>query len=130
MGIFNKKNTGKVVDAAISGIDKLFFTKEEKMDYGRKVAELQLKHTEMTLGENTARSLTRRYLAVLIMSVFLLLILASGVAYCFDKDYAAYLFKLAESISPLSMMVAAFFFGAYMVGSHMINKYKKDKKDK
>jgi len=130
MGLFTKsKTTDKAVDAAISGIDKLFFTKEEKSDYSHKIAELQLRHTEMTLQENSARSITRRYLAILITATFLLLIIGSGVAYAFKEDYANYLFKLAESINTLVLMVAGFFFGAYMIGSHLLDKKVKGRKN-
>ena len=58
------------VKAGMAGIDKLFFTEEEKADYAQKrgeivykFAELGLKKTEQTMNESSAQTLSRRYMA-------------------------------------------------------------------
>ncbi|WP_321514919.1 hypothetical protein [Marinifilum fragile] len=119
MGFLSSKRSEKIIDGAIKGIDALFFTKEEKAQQSLKVADAQMQYLKTTLSENSARSLTRRYLALAIVGVFLLLILGAGLAYPMNQEYAKFLFKLVGALNTLVMMVAGFFFGAYMIGSHI-----------
>ena len=121
----NKKIVEKVVDGAISGIDKLFYTDEEKADVNRKIADGVQDFVKQSLDENTARSRTRRILAIMIMGVFLLLIIAAAAIYELNPDYSKFLFEVAGDMSTLALMVAAFFFGAHMFGRDIINKKKK-----
>jgi cytochrome b subunit of formate dehydrogenase len=130
MGIFsflksNKKTVDKVVDGAISGIDKIFYTNEERAEARRKLAEGVQDFVETTLDENTARSKTRRVIAIMIMGVFLLLIVGAALAYPWSADYSNHLFSIAESMSTFALMVAAFFFGAHMLGRNLVEKKKK-----
>jgi len=130
MGIFsflksNKKTVDKVVDGAISGIDKIFYTNEERAEARRKLAEGVQGFVETTLDENTARSKTRRVIAIMIMGVFLLLIVGAAAAYPWSSDYSNHLFEIAESMSTFALMVAAFFFGAHMLGRNLVEKKKK-----
>jgi len=120
----NKKTVEKIVDGAISGIDKLFYTNEEKADVNRQIAEGVQDFVKQTLDENTARSKTRRVLAIMIMGVFLLLIIAAAAVYELNPDYSKFLFKVAGDMSTMALMVAAFFFGAHMLGRDIINKKK------
>ena len=127
MRLFKGKQADQLVDNAIKGIDALFFTKEEKAQQSIKVADAQVEYLKTTLNENSARSLTRRYLALAIVGVFLLLIIASGIVYPIDQEYATFLFELVGALNTLVMMVAGFFFGAYMIGSHLIGPKSKAK---
>ena len=129
MGLFswltgNKKTVDKVVDGAISGIDKLFYTNEERADAKKEIAKGVSKFVENTLDENTARSKTRRVIAIMIMGVFLLLILAAAGVYTINPDYSKFLFKIAGDMSTMALMVAAFFFGAHLLGRDIIGKNK------
>lgn len=133
MGLFsflssNKKTVDKVVDGAISGIDKIFYTNEEKADARRKLAEGVQEFVKSTLDENTARSRTRRVIAIMIMGVFLILIIAAAVAYPFDEAYSNFLFEIVGDMSTFALMVAAFFFGAHMLGRNIIPGKKQNKK--
>src|SRR6056297_467249 len=106
MGLFswltgNKKTVDKVVDGAISGIDKLFYTNEERADAKKEIAKGVSKFVENTLDENTARSKTRRVIAIMIMGVFLLLILAAAGVYTINPDYSKFLFKIAGDMSTM-----------------------------
>jgi len=127
MGILTGKRVDQLMDGAINGIDALFFTKEEKAQQSIKVADAQMEYLKTTMSENSARSLTRRYLAMAIMGVFLVLILASAAVYPLNEDYAHFLFELVGSLNTLVLMVAGFFFGAYMIGSHLWGKGKPGK---
>lgn len=132
MGIFsflsgNAKTVDKVVDGAISGIDKLFYTKEEQRDARAEIAKGVQDFVKNTLDESTARSRTRRVIAIMIMGVFMLLIVGASAAHPFNPEYSKFLFSVAESISTFALMVAAFFFGAHMLGRDIVNKNKKNK---
>lgn len=129
MGIFKGRvDVQKIVGDATSAIDKLFFTKEEKADQLEKIASLHLEYIKTTMSENSARSVTRRYLALGIMGVFLFLLVLGVIMYGFDEAYASFIFSIAKEMNTLVMMVAAFFFGAYMVGNHLLgNKNKLNK---
>jgi hypothetical protein len=130
MGLFsflkgNKKTVDKVVDGAVSGIDKLFYTNEERADAKREIAKGVSEFVNNTLEENTARSRTRRVIAIMIMGVFLLLIIAAVAVYPIDSDYSKFVFEVAGDMSTMALMVAAFFFGAHLLGRNIVNKKKK-----
>jgi len=129
MGLFSGKlDVGKLVDKASSGIDKIFFTKEEKADFSFKIADSLAQYVNSTISENSARSITRRYLAILIMATYLFLMVAACGVSIWDVEKGTFIFDVANKMSTLVLMVGAFFFGAYMVGSHLLDKKKK--KDK
>ena len=82
MGLFsfltgNSKSVEKVVDAGISGLDKLFFTEEEKADYNRKLQELHLEFVKIAANESTAQSISRRMICLPVVYVWLALIAVS-----------------------------------------------------
>lgn len=57
----------KVGDGLVKGVDMLFYTDEEKAIYSANAGELWLKTQGVLAEENTARTLTRRYISVFIM---------------------------------------------------------------
>lgn len=114
MGLFKKKiDTQKAFDTVSSGIDKLFYTKEEKADASAKAFEQWLEWYKQANDENSTRSITRRYLAVMFATVFLVLLLSSGVCWLFDADYAAFLWELSKTVAPYVGSIMAFYFGYY-----------------
>lgn len=108
-----KIDIGKAFDTVTGGVDKSFFSQEERADLNRGIADAQVDFIKTTVSENSVRSITRRYLAIAIVGVFLLLLIAAAVAYAFSADYAKFLLELALTLNTLVMMVAAFFFGGY-----------------
>ncbi len=128
-GGLGRKNVTTLVNGAVNGVDKLFFTKEEKADYLEKVAQTQLEFLKTTINESSARSLTRRYVAVMIMGTFLFLLLFGAGAYFFDKAWADYILSEAKSLSTLALMVAGFYFGSYAIGQYVINPLKNKNKN-
>ena len=123
MGIFSflkaPEVMGKALDAVIKGGDALVYTDEEKSEMRKKMAEIHLKHIELTNQENTATSIARRWLAMVITIPFVLLTLGSAVLHISGKaEMAVHLQELAmEDYSNLVMMVAIFYFGNHMVKS-------------
>lgn len=114
MGLFKGRlDISKAFETVTGGVDKAIFTPEERADLNKGVAQAQVNYIKTTVSENSIRSVTRRYLSVGIVGVFLLLLIAAAVAFPFSADYAKFLLDLALTLNTLVMMVAAFFFGGY-----------------
>jgi len=125
LGFLGKKNVDTIIGGAVKGIDKLIFTNEEKAEFNKAMADSVVEFTKSTLGENTARSLTRRYVTYAFVGTFLVLVLGSGAVYLIDKDYSMFLFDLSKSIFSIVMMIAAFFYGGYYAGKFIGSEKKK-----
>jgi hypothetical protein len=115
-------STGKGVEAGIElakdlsrGVDALFFTNEEKEKYRQEVAKLWLDAMEKTANENTARSITRRILAVLVLTQYNVFLYLMAVIYPFNADWAAFIYKLVEQSWIVVLTVIAFYFGPYFI---------------
>jgi hypothetical protein len=112
----------KAFDAVIKGGDALVYTKEEQAEMRKKMAEIHLKHIEVTNQENTATSIARRWLAMVITVPFVFLTMGSAILDLFGKsDIGDHWQELAMTdYSNLVMMVAIFYFG-----NHMVKSFKK-----
>ena len=106
----------KVVDGAIAGIDKLFFTDEEKADMSQKAFELWIELQRAIAGESSIRSITRRILAILIMGSFLLMLLAAAFIWIFNPLWSKFILEVAGNLSNLVLAIGIFYFGYYAVG--------------
>lgn len=114
---------GKVLDAGIKGLDALVFTDEERAELNKKLGEQWLELQKVLGEETTVRSVTRRMIALLVVVPFVLLVLGAAAAYPFAKEYAAFLLELAQSqFGWLTMGVAAFYFGPFMLQRMMAKK--------
>jgi hypothetical protein len=122
MGILSKLvNSQKIIDASIQGIDASFFTKEEKSQAGAKIMEAHSEFVKSSLSGSTVSSITRRYIAVSIMAVFLLLVLFAVGIYFFDPDHAKFIIGiLKDELSSLVLMVSGFYFGSYLISNHLL----------
>lgn len=133
MGLLNlfsgkKKLDGqKVFDDVSSGIDKLFYTNEEKADQAQKAVDTYLEWYRLTLNENSARSITRRYLAIMFASVYLLLLVGSAVAKIFNDAYATHLWDLSKTLGPYVGGIMGFYFMYYGVQSILKDSKSKEK---
>ncbi len=96
----SSKHTGTV----LSGIDKAFFTKEEKSEYF-------LKYLAATQPQNLAR----RLIAVLVVALWALLILIGIVAHYFNEKYADFIFDLLRDVvnTPFTIIIG-FYFAAHL----------------
>lgn len=136
---FLKTNPNKVLDIAekgidgiISGIDKVCYTDEEKaqafqkrLETSLKTSELHIKLLETTASENTARSITRRIAAILILITILLAFICVAGLHYIDPELAKWALYVCEklNIPYLGLITGVFFFG-----NHMINTYTGNKK--
>lgn len=122
-GIFTgAKTTEKAVDIAdkvttgfMTGIDKMFYTKEEKADAIQKHSETMLKYWELVTKENTQQSMARRELARMAFQVYFFLILAMVVMWKIDLEWAKFVFETLGMITWLVGMVAATYFVPHQV---------------
>lgn len=117
MSFLSKINPMKVLSGVGGFIDESFLSKEE-------VQKSITEHYAKTLQESTPRSITRRYIAVSIIAVFLLLLVGSAVAYPFNEVYAAFLFDLIKEIFGIVLTIIIFYFGGYYGGKMLDNKKK------
>lgn len=123
-GFLKKINPMAVFETAAKGIDAAIYTKEEKALFQKELMNKQLEFIQSTASENSIRSYSRRILSMGIMFLYISLYIGSAIAYCFNQDLARYWKTLAMEQNTLVLMVAGFFFGAYMIGSHLKPKKK------
>ena len=129
--IISGKSVDNIIDGAISGIDKMVLTKEEKVDALKKVADAQAEFAKSMLNSNTVSSRARRGIAYAIIFTFLAMLIASAAMYRYDAEWSKFIFNLAKSeLSLLVMMVMGFFFGGYMASTHLIGTFTKKKKNR
>jgi len=86
-GLFKGSTAANIANAAIEGLDNFNFSEEEKAKYQEKMMGVWIKVQEATANENSKKSVTRRIIAVSIVSVYLAIILAGCIAYKFDPEY-------------------------------------------
>lgn len=106
----------KTTSGVINGIDKLFFTDEEKSHASQKAIETYIELMKTTASENTIRSRTRRICAKMILGSFLFLILFGALIWKFDSGWSEYVLGNAKALSPLALAVGVFYFGPYQIG--------------
>jgi hypothetical protein len=112
----------KAFDAVIKGGDALVYTEEEKAEMRKEMSQIYLKHIETTNKENTATSIARRWLSMVITVPFVFLTMGSAILDLFGmSEIGDHWQELAmEDYSNLVMMVAIFYFG-----NHMVKSFKK-----
>jgi hypothetical protein len=118
------KAAERVLDGAISGIDKLIFTEEEKSEVRTKLADQWLELQKLLGEETTTRSVSRRIIALLFVVPFVLLNVSAAVIYAFNEAYARFMFEVADGqFGVLTLTVAGFYFGPYML-QRLVGSYK------
>ncbi len=102
-----------IANGAIRGLDAAFYTKEEKAIDGIKIMAMRMDMVKSLQDENSARSLTRRILAIIILGNFFLHLNAYLVLRYFNVDLPVGEVLAAEST--LVSIVGFFYFGYYGV---------------
>ena len=111
----------KITDGIIAGLDKIWFTQEEKAESRQKANETLLAFWKVIATENTEQSKARRQLAVMTFKVYFSLLLMSVAVYGFSVEYAKFIFSVAGILTVLVAGVAAIYFGPHQV-SKIIKK--------
>ena len=107
------KAADKTVDSLSNGIDKMFYTDEEKADGRQKGFDSFIKWQEATQPQNLAR----RLIALIVTALFSVLVLVCVVAGYFDQEgYSAYVYELTkELVFPAFLVIISFYFGKGIV---------------
>ena len=118
-------DAGKAFDTISKGIDNLAFTEQERANLNEKLADKVASFAEKTLSENTIRSKTRRYMAILLTTNIVLIVWLCIILTLFDKDISR-IIELSEEfkLGIAFITVIGFHFGSYM----LLNLGNKDKK--
>lgn len=116
----SKKNTETIVDGAVGGLDKMFFTKEEKSEANQKLSEWYLKYLASTQPQNLAR----RLIALVIVGVWAFLVIAGVVVKYFSDSYAEYIFNVLVDVvmNPFLVVIGFYFL------THTVRAYQNGKK--
>jgi hypothetical protein len=107
--------TTDLVDAGVRGIDALFFTEEEKSVASQKTLDTWLETQRVLINENTAKSITRRILACMIVGSFMLQSFIAIGLYRLDKEWSQMVLDIMKAEGTLVATVAFFYFGYYGV---------------
>jgi len=116
----------KAEDGIIAGIDKLWFTAEEKSEASAEVIKFVLERARIAASESSVRSMTRRFVALSFCIPFVTMCLFAVAIYKVDKEWAAFALSVAASWEYIMVAIVIWFFGSYGIG-YLIDK-KKDKK--
>jgi len=106
------EHTKTVLDASVAGIDKLFYTDEEKADNASRFAEWYLHYLAATNPQNLAR----RLIALVVVMLWGFLILFGVVMWKVDPAYSAFVFSTLDNIVNVPFMIIIGFYFAAQVG--------------
>jgi len=117
------KNDGLLAKAG-GFLNDLHYSDAEKAKDVFKIGEAVTEFVKTTLGENTARSQTRRLLAILWIKVQLAMLLMVAILIPFKKELAQDYFNLATCNIMLwgTGSIITFFFGGYVWGTYIKKK--------
>lgn len=131
-GVTNLFGTSKTLDKTLelgakgiyNGLDKLFYTEEEKADRVENAGKLFMKYAEKTMDENSIRSVTRRWLAfIVVFPTMFTFFLGSFIVAFSEQTLQAgqtssgeVLLNAAIRMMPYAAGVLVFYFGPHMLG--------------
>lgn len=87
----------KATDGLIAGIDKMKFTAEERYDAFKEVAKHHLEVMKVTANESTTRSMTRRFLALILIGDYAGLMTIACLLYGLNPTWANYIVQTANN---------------------------------
>jgi len=111
----NTSAASKVIDASISGIDKLVLTEEEKLDYKKDIQKMYLEFVKISASESTAQSVSRRLICLPVVYVWLSLIIAFTVLSVLGVEGAAAVSDVIESMNVPALAAIGFYVGRHMI---------------
>ena len=123
--LFSKPiETDKVIDFATGALDRINFTNQERAEHNIKMADAVASFVKDSLSESTDRSVTRRYLAVIIVTMYLVLVLGVIALAFFDATRAKMVMDIMSGfrLTTAFIMILAFFFGGYYLNGAIKQK--------
>lgn len=121
-GLFGSStNTTTVVETAAKGIyngfNALVFTAQEKAEFNERAGNAVIKFAEIAYDENSIRSITRRWLAFLVVGPTMLFATVAAICFPFALEYANFLLILSGKFIPWAGGVLVFYFGPHLLGA-------------
>ncbi len=119
----------KTTDSIISGLDKVFYTDEERaqtltkrIELADKIANTHIELMKATASETTTRSITRRIVAVCVMALTFVCMVSICVVWLFDREWAVFMLEVTKyfQVGIAFISVIIFFFG-----NHILQGFKK-----
>lgn len=111
----SQKNSETIVSGAVSGIDKIFFTKEEKAEANKAVADWYLKYLAATQPQNLAR----RLIAMIVVLLWAALVVLGVASYKLDESLSKFVFDTLEQlVNEPFMIIMGFYFLAHVVRTY------------
>lgn len=107
-----------VIENGMSAIDKMFYTEEEKAENANKVMDSWLKMQHALRDESSVRSITRRFIALAFVSIFLLdtqiavVLLLMG-----EKELLQGMISLLGYFTTGVGVILFFYFSSHAIGS-------------
>ena len=123
--LFSKPiDSNKVIDFVAGAMDRINFTDQERAVHNLKMADAVAKFAAETLSESTDRSVTRRYLAIIIVTLYLVLVLGVIALAFFDPTRAKMVMDIMAGyhLTTAFIMILAFFFGGYYLNGAIKQK--------
>lgn len=105
----------KITTGIISGIDKCFYTNEEKAEALQKGSETLLNFWKTISAESTEQSIARRELAKMVFKSYFSMLFMTIAVYGFNAEYAKFIFEVANSFATLVLGVGAIYFGPHQL---------------
>jgi len=119
-GLFGSSSNTVVETAAkgiYNGLDALVFTDEEKAQSRQKQADTVIAFAKIAYDQNSIRSITRRWLAFLVVGPTMLMIIVAAIAYPFAAEYSKFLFEVVGTLIPWAGGVLMFYFGPHLLSA-------------
>lgn len=105
----------KITTGVVSGIDKCFYTDEEKAIALQKGSETILEFWKTVAAENTEQSIARRELAKMVFKSYFAMLFMTIAVYGFSKEMAKFIFDVANSYGVLVLGVGGIYFGPHQI---------------
>ena len=113
-----------IINGAVSGLDALFFTEEEKAKVSQQTMDTWLKMQAAIADESSVRSITRRRIAQAFIYTFLLFLIVGGILYPFNVEWATHVLGLAKQMTTPVLVILGFYFGYFAI-SNVVGAAKK-----
>ena len=116
--IFTKpEDATKIIDGAVSGLDKMFFTQEEKAEANQKLSEWYLKW----LAATDSQSIARRFIAMVVVLLWAALIVFGVAIRWFHETMSDFIFEVLTEVvmTPFSIVIGFYFL------THAVRAYTK-----
>ncbi len=117
----SSEDVSKIVDGAVAGMDKMFFTKEEKAEANQKLSEWYLKYLAATESQNLAR----RFIAMIVVGLWATLVVIGVTVRMFNEGMSDFIFRVLTEVvmTPFSIIIG-FYFLAHVTRTYVNGKQK------